>query len=78
MVIKKNIKRDLGLELPLELLEKAHLTGRVSIIVEENEIVIKKASEQHQPVEKMVGLGKGIFNKDSVTLQRELREEWKL
>ena len=78
MVIKKNLKRDLGLELPWNLLEKAHLKGRVSIIVEEDEILIKKEAEQAQVIEKMVGLGKWIFDEDSVTLQRKLREEWKL
>ena len=78
MVIKKNIQKDLGLELSWDLLEKAHLKGRVSIIVEENEILIKKEAEPAQVVEKMIGLGKGIFNEDSVTLQRKLREEWKL
>ena len=78
MVIKKNIKKDSGLELPWHLLEKAHLKGRVSIIVEEDKILIKKESEQAQVIEKMVGLGKGIFDEDSVTLQKKLREEWKL
>ncbi len=78
MVIKKNIKNDLGLELPWKLLEQAHLKGRVRITVEKNEILIKKESGRAQIVEKMIGLGKGIFSEDSVTLQRKLREEWKL
>jgi len=34
-------------------------------------------SKKTVTIAKMVGLGKGIFNKDSVTLQKELREEWK-
>jgi len=63
--------------LPKELLKKANLFGKVSIIVEENEIIIKKVSKKTVTIAKMVGLGKGIFNKDSVTLQKELREEWK-
>ncbi len=79
MVIKKNIKKNLGLELPWVLLEKAHLKGRVSIVVEEeNKILIKKDAEQAHVIEQMIGLGKGIFRQDSVTLQKELRQEWKL
>lgn len=66
------------MELPKALLEKAHLFGRVNIIVEENEITIKKISEEAAIPDMMVGLGKGTFNKSSVTLQRELRREWKL
>ena len=78
MILEKNIKKDLSLELPKALLEKAHLWGRVNIIVDENEITIKKISEEAVILDMMAGLGKGIFDKDSVTLQRELREEWKL
>lgn len=79
MILEKILKKDSGLELPKELLKKAHLKGMVNIIIEENEIIIKKrVSEKAETPEKMIGLGKGVFNKDSVTLQRELREEWKL
>jgi len=78
LIIEKNIKKHLSLELPKALLEKAHLWGRVNIIVDENEITIKKISEGAMPPDKMVGLGKGIFDKDAVSLQRELRGEWKL
>lgn len=75
-ILEKVFKKNWSLELPRELLEKAHLLGRVNIIVGENEIIIKKVSEEVTAPKKMVGLGKGIFDKDSVTLQRELREEW--
>lgn len=75
MILEKILKKDSDLELPKELLEKAHLLGRVNIIVEENEIIIKRVSEEAVTPEKMVGLGKGIFDKESVTLQRKLREE---
>ena len=68
----------MSLELPKELLKKANLFGKVSIIVEENEIIIKKVSKKTVTIAKMVGLGKGIFNKDSVTLQKELREVRKI
>lgn len=78
MILEKILKKDLALELPKELLEKAHLQGRVNIIVGDNEITIKKVTEKVFPPEEMIGLGKGVFNKDSVTLQRELRREWKL
>lgn len=77
MIIEKDLKRNLSLELPKELLEKANLFGKVSIIVEKNEIIIKKVSKKTVTIAKIVRLGKGIFNKDSVTLQKELREEWK-
>ncbi len=77
MIIEKDLKKNLGLKLPKELLEKANLSGKVSIIVEKNEIIIKKVSKKTITIAKIVGLGKGIFNKDSVTLQKELREEWK-
>lgn len=77
MILEKVLKKGLDLELPKELLKKAHLQGRVNIIVEDNEIIIKKVSEEAGTPEKMVGLGKGVFDKDSVTLIRELREEWK-
>lgn len=78
MILEKVLKKDSNLELSKELLKKAHLPGRVNIIVEENEIIIKKVSEEAGPGEKMVDLGKGIFKEDAVTLQRRLREEWKL
>lgn len=78
MILEKVLKKNWSLELPKELLEKAHLKGKVSIIVEENEIIIKKVPVKATTLKKMIGLGKGIFDKDSVTLQRELREEWKL
>lgn len=78
MILEKVLKKDSNLELSKELLKKAHLPGRVNIIIEENEIVIKKVSEETAHPEKMVGLGKGVFREDSVTLQRKLREEWKL
>ena len=78
MILEKVLKKDADLELPKELLEKANLQGRIKIIVEENEITIKKVSEKAGTLEGMVGLGKGLFDKDSVTLQRELRGEWKL
>lgn len=78
MILERVIKKGSDFNLPKEMLEKAHLLGRVNIVVEENEIVIRKVSEEVAAIEGMVGLGKGIFNKDSVTLQRELRREWKL
>lgn len=78
MILEKTLKKGLDLNLPKALLEKAHLLGRINIVVEEDEIVIRKVSEEVLTTEKMVGLGKGIFNKDSVTLQKELRGEWKL
>ncbi len=78
MILEKTLKKGLDLNLPKELLEKAHLLGRVNILVEEDEIVIRKVSEKVWSPEKMIGLGKGVFSKDSVTLQRELRKEWKL
>ncbi|HHT9135969.1 MAG TPA: hypothetical protein ACFYEK_01865 [Candidatus Wunengus sp. YC60] len=77
MIVEKNLKKNSSLELPKELLKKAHLLGKVSIIIEENEIIIKKVSKRSVSIEKIVGLGKGIFDKDSVTLQKELRKEWK-
>jgi len=77
MIIEKNIKKNMSLELPRELLEKASLVGRINIIIEKNEIVIKRIPEVAGIIEEMVGLGKGVFDKDSVTLQRELRAEWK-
>ena len=78
MILEKTLKKGMDLNLPEGLLEKAHLLGRINIVVEEDEIVIRKASEEVLTPEKMVGLGKGIFNKDAVTLQKELRGEWKL
>lgn len=78
MILEKVLKKDSNLELSKELLKKAHLPGRVNIIVEENEIIIKKVSKGAGSHEKMIGLGKGIFKEDPVTLQRRLREEWKL
>jgi len=77
MRLEKVLKEGSSLELPKELLKKARLPGRVNIIIKENEIIIKKALKEIAPFEKMAGLGKGIFNEDSVTLQRRLREEWK-
>lgn len=79
MILEKVLKKDLALELSKELLEKAHLQGRVNIIVGDNEITIKKVLEMAPHThEEMIGLGKGVFNKDSVTLQRSLRREWEL
>ena len=78
MIIEKNLKKDLGLELSKELLEKAHLIGKVNIIIEENEIIIKKVTGEIAILNEMVGLGKEIFGKDSVTLQKAIRAEWKL
>jgi len=77
MRLEKVLKEGSSLELPKELLKKARLPGRVNIIIKENEIIIKKALKEIAPFEKMAGLGKGIFNEDSVTLQRRLREEWR-
>ena len=74
----KVLKKGVDFNLPKEILEKAHLMGRINIVVEKNKIVIRKVSEEEAAVEGMVGLGKGIFDNDSVTLQRGLREEWKL
>jgi hypothetical protein len=78
MILEKVIKKGSDFNLPKEMLEKAHLLGRVEIVVEENEIVIRKVSEEVMAIEGMIGLGKGVFDKDSVTLQKELRGEWKL
>jgi hypothetical protein len=78
MILQKVLKKGVDFNLPKEILEKAHLMGRVNIVVEKNKIVIRKVSEEVAAVEGMTGLGKGIFDKDSVTLQRGLREEWKL
>ena len=78
MIIEKNLKKNVNLELPGKLLEKAGIGGRITIIVGENEIVIRRIPEETGIIEEMVGLGKGVFAKDSVTLQRELRAEWKL
>ncbi len=50
----------------------------MNIIIEKNEIGIKKVSEETAHPEKMVGLGKGFFRDGSVTFQRKLREEGKL
>ncbi len=47
MIIEKDLKKNLSLELPKELLKKANLFGKVSIIVEENEIIIKKVSKKN-------------------------------
>lgn len=78
MILERVLNKNFDLELPRELLEKANLRGRVSIIVEENEITIRKAAEPVAVLDKLVGLGKGVFDKDSVALQKELRGEWKL
>jgi hypothetical protein len=73
VILEKILKKNLALELPNELLEKAHLQGRVNIIVGDNEITIKKVTEKVSLPDEMIGLGKGVFNKDSVALQREFR-----
>ena len=78
MILERILKEGLDLNLPKELLEKAHIMGRINIVVEEDEITIRKASGKIGRLEEMAGLGKGIFKKDSVSLQRELRGEWKL
>lgn len=78
MILEKTLKKGIDLNLPNELIEKAHLLGRVNIVIEENEIVIRKAPGEVWTPDEMVGIGKGIFDKDSVTLQREVRGEWKL
>ena len=75
---RKEFKKNVNLELPGKLLEKAGIGGRITIIVGENGIVIRRIPEETGIIEEMVGLGKGVFAKDSVTLQRELRAEWKL
>lgn len=78
MILEKVVKMGSDFNLPKEVLEKARLLGRVKVVVEENEIVIRKASEEVMAIEGMIGLGKGVFDKDSVKLQKELRGEWKL
>ncbi|MBI5789102.1 MAG: hypothetical protein HZA78_09635 [Candidatus Schekmanbacteria bacterium] len=78
MIIKKNIQKETSLELPWHLLEKAHLKGKINIIVEENEILIKKQTKKSKVVDEMIGLGKGIFSENSLTLQKKIREDWKL
>ncbi|OQZ03448.1 MAG: hypothetical protein B6D34_07545 [Candidatus Brocadia sp. UTAMX1] len=77
MIIKKNLKKNANLELSKNLLEKAGIEGKITILVGKNEIVIRRIPEETGIIEEMVGLGKNVFTKDSVTLQRELRAEWK-
>jgi hypothetical protein len=76
MIVEKNLQKDYELAVPAELLRMAHLSGRVRIIVDEHEIRIRKAIDKVDLYQKMLGLGKDIFETDSVTLQRDLRAEW--
>ncbi len=46
MIIEKNLKKDVNLELPEKLLEKAGIGGRIIIIVGENEIIIRRIPEE--------------------------------
>ena len=78
MIVEKNLQKDYELLVPVELLRMAHLSGRVRIIVEEHEIRIRKAKDKEDLYQKMLGLGEDIFETDSVTLQRDLRAEWKI
>jgi len=76
MIVEQNLQIDHELALPAEFLKKAHIFGRVKIIVEENEIKIRNAVDNDSLFNRMRGLGENIFNEDSVTLQRNLRAEW--
>ena len=76
MIVEKNLQKDNELTVPVELLRMAHLSGRVRIIVDEHEIRIRKAKDKDNLYQMMLGLGKDIFETDSVTLQRNLRAEW--
>ena len=78
MIVEKNLQNDNELALPVKLLKMAHLSGRVRIIVDEHEIRIRKARDKDDLYQKMLGLGKDIFETDSVTLQRDLRAEWNI
>jgi hypothetical protein len=78
VIVERNLQKDCELAVPAELLRMAHLSGRVRIIVDEREIRIRIAKDQDNLYQKMLGLGKGIFETDSVTLQRDLRAEWKI
>jgi hypothetical protein len=79
MIVEKNLQKDYELAVPAELLRMAHLSGRVRIIVDEREIIIRKAKDDKDDLfQKMLGLGKDIFETDSVTLQRDLRAEWNI
>ena len=78
MIVEKNIQKDYELAVPVALLRRAHLSGRVRIIVDEHEIRIRKAKDKDNLYKKMLGLGKDIFETDSVTLQKDLRAEWNI
>ena len=78
MIVEKNLQQDYELAVPVELLEMAHLSGRVRIIVDKHEIRIRKAKDKDDLYQKMLGLGKDIFETDSVALQRDLRSEWNI
>jgi len=78
MIVEKNIQKDYELAVPVALLRMAHLSGRVRIIVDEHEIRIRKAKDKDNLYKKMLGLGKDIFETDSVTLQKDLRAEWNI
>jgi hypothetical protein len=50
----------------------------VKIYVEENEIRIRNAPVQGDLFNKMRGLGESLFEDNAVTLQKNLRSEWKI
>ncbi len=78
MIIEKNIYEDCDLVLPGALLKMASLNSRVKIIVDEYEIRIRPSEINNNLYLKMVGLGRNVFEDDSVTLQKALRAEWKI
>lgn len=78
MIVEQNLQIDHALALPVELLNKAHLFGRVKIIVDENEIRIRNVDDKKVLFNEMCGLGKTVFQEDSVSLQKNLRSEWVL
>jgi hypothetical protein len=78
MIVEQNLQSNHELALSVEFLKKAHLFGRVKIIVEENEIRIRNAADKDDLFKKMSGLGESIFEDNAVTLQKKLRSEWTL
>jgi hypothetical protein len=78
VIVEQNLQSNHELALPAEFLKKAHLFGRVKIFVEENEIRIRNAPVQGDLFNKMRGLGESLFEDNAVTLQKNLRSEWKI
>ena len=47
----------------------------MQILQDKQEQLISELKEIEEDLKKIAGLGKGIFDKDAVTFQKELREE---